>query len=190
MKTKNRKVALSRARRQEIRKKVEKILRECCIAEAPVDVEKVARYLGAKVRFSPFEGELAGMLVRGGLQPVIGVNSLYHLNRRRFTIAHECGHLQLHDQEIFIDRSFRDRSFQIHWRDERSQLAVDPNEVEANCFAAELLMPHKMLEHDLAELDLDIEEEGELRELAQRYKVSLQALMHRLNNLMVEQSDH
>lgn len=58
----------------------------------------------AAVRYSPFEGELAGMLVRGDGQIVIGVNSLHPLNRQRFTIAHECGHLLLHKGEFHVDR--------------------------------------------------------------------------------------
>ena len=40
-----------------------------------------------------------GMLVRdeGKGTVMIGVNSLHHLHRQRFTIAHECGHLVLHE---------------------------------------------------------------------------------------------
>ena len=109
---------------------------------------------------------------------VIGVNSAHHFNRQRFTIAHECGHLILHKgKDVHIDRSFR-----VNRRDERSAQAVDPIEIEANRFAAELLMPFSMIQNDIVEFD--IEDDEVLEDLANKYQVSLQALTFRINNLM------
>lgn len=162
-----------------IRQKAEALLSRCGIAEAPVSVEEVARAVGARVRYSPFEGELAGMLIRGDGQTTIGVNSLHHPNRQRFTIAHELGHLLLHKGEVHIDRSFR-----VNRRDEVSSLAVDPDEIEANCFAAELLMPYDLVMAELLECDIDVEDESEIRRFAKKYEVSLQAMTHRIINLL------
>ena len=142
----------------------------------------IARSLGATVRYAPFKGELAGMLIRDDDERgvVIGVNSLHHPNRRRFTIAHECGHLQLHEgQRAYVDRS----PLRINRRDEVSSQATDAEEIEANRFAAELLMPYEMIMEDLLESDLDIEDEAELRDLAERYGVSLQAMTLRLRSV-------
>jgi Zn-dependent peptidase ImmA (M78 family) len=145
-----------------------------------VPVDKIAESLGAIVRFSPYEGELAGMLVRIKKQIIIGVNSLHHPNRQRFTIAHECGHYLFHKgEDIHVDRTF-----QVNRRDEVSSLAVDPDEIEANRFAAELLMPFDMIMSDLHERSIDVENEQELKELAQRYQVSVQALTHRITSLL------
>lgn len=119
------------------------------------------------------------MLVRGHGQTVIGVNSLHHPNRQRFTIAHELGHLLLHKDEVHIDRSFR-----VNRRDEVSSLAVDPDEIEANRFAAELLMPYNLVMADLLECEIDLEDEDEIRRLAKKYEVSLQAMTHRIINLL------
>ena len=94
--------------------------------------------------------EVLAWLVRGEGQVLIGVNSLHHSNRRRFTVAHECGHLLLHAGETFIDKSFR-----VNWRDGVSSLAVDRHEIEANQFAAELLMPFEMVVADLRNNLLD-----------------------------------
>ena len=153
------------------------------IDKPPVPVERIARALGAKVRYAPFkEGELAGMLIRDddGKGVVIGVNSLHHPNRRRFTIAHECGHLLLHQgQRAYVDRS----PLRINRRDEVSSQATDAEEIEANRFAAELLMPYYMIREDLMDSELDIEDEGALRGLGERYGVSLQALTLRIRSV-------
>ena len=154
-------------------------LDELKIVEPHVPVDLVARHLGASVKYEPFEGELAGMLVRSPGQIVIGVNSLHHPNRQRFTIAHECGHLVLHKGEFHIDQNFR-----VNRRDELSRLAVDPDEIEANRFAAELLMPYSMLQADLADHAIDPEDEAEFERLAKRYRVSVQAMTHRIAHLM------
>ena len=122
------------------------------------------------------------MLIRDDAErgTVIGVNSLHHSNRQRFTIAHECGHLRLHKGR----QSYVDRSFRINRRDEVSSQATDAEEIEANRFAAELLMPYRMIKEDLRTRRPDIEDEDELRELADRYGVSLQALTLRIRSVV------
>lgn len=99
--------------------------------------------------------------------------------RRRFTIAHELGHLLLHkDEKLHIDERFP-----IGFRDGVSSLAEDDNEIEANQFASELLMPLEFLAKDLKDLSLDMESEEAIAELANRYQVSLQAMTIRLSRL-------
>jgi Zn-dependent peptidase ImmA (M78 family) len=63
-------------------------------------------------------------------------------------------------------------------------MAVDPDEIEANRFAAELLMPYSMLQADLAEHAIDPEDEAEFERLAKRYRVSVQAMTHRIAHVM------
>ena len=172
-----------RARRSgELRPIAEELLETAGISEPPVLVETIAGFLGATVRYSPYRGELAGMLIRDedDERIVIGVNSLHHVNRQRFTIAHECGHLHLHEG----NRTYIDRSFRINRRDGVSSLATDPEEIEANRFAAELLMPYDMIMADLIEYEPDIEDERELWNLADKYAVSLQALMLRIKSVV------
>lgn len=164
-----------------LRQQAEKLLCDCNVIRPPVHVEKVAAHLGATVKYSPFEGELAGVLARDDARVVIGVNSSHHPNRQRFTIAHECGHLLLHEGEAYVDTGFR-----VNWRDDVSSKAVDHREIEANRFAAELLMPHRMLIADLREHGIDLENEDAIKSLAKRYGVSEQAMTHRISNLMEE----
>ncbi len=165
----------------DIRKEVAQILKKHRIKKLPVPVEVVAEALGAHVRYSPFDGdgELAGMLVRGKGQIIIGVNSLHHPNRQRFTIAHECGHLLFHKGDVHIDRSFR-----INKRDSLSSQAVDPDEIEANRFAAELLIPYDLIKADLLKHNIDMENEEEIKHLARKYEVSVQAMTFRITNLL------
>ncbi|MGN6149479.1 MAG: ImmA/IrrE family metallo-endopeptidase [Rhizomicrobium sp.] len=162
-----------------IRADVTELLAQLKINSVPVPVERIANLLGARVHYSPFEGELAGMLVRREGQTVIGVNSLHHSRRQRFTIAHELGHLKYHEGEIHVDRKL-----QINRRDANSSLAVDPEEIEANRFAAELLMPFAHIASDLIALDIDVEDDDQIRDLAERYAVSAQAMTHRITNIL------
>ncbi|QYO77135.1 ImmA/IrrE family metallo-endopeptidase [Devosia salina] len=157
-------------------------LRRANCDSPPVPIEEVARSLGAKVLFAPYEGDdLAGMLINGGDQPIIAVNSAHHKHRQRFTIAHECGHLVLgHSGESHIDRTF-----EVIRRDAKSSLATDISEVEANQYAAELLMPLKFLVRDLPGIRIDFESDEKVASLAKRYGVSAQAMAYRIANLFM-----
>ena len=165
----------------ELRPIAEQVLNDAGISGPPVAVIAVAESLGATVRYAPFQGELAGVLIRDDDSDriVIGVNSLNHVNRQRFTIAHECGHLLLHKGK----RAYVDRSFRIDRRDGVSSQATDPDEIEANRFAAELLMPYDMIMDDIIRYQPDLEDEDELKGLADRYAVSLQALTFRIRGV-------
>jgi Zn-dependent peptidase ImmA (M78 family) len=81
--------------------------------------------------------------------------------------------MKMHDERHPIHV---DRRFPVRRRDVRSSQAVDLEEMEANSFAAELLMPAAMLERDLEGKDPDYEDDELTRWLANRYKVSLQAM--------------
>lgn len=165
----------------EIRADVEEIFKVLRIETVPVPVERIANAMNAQIHYVPFErdGELAGMLLRKGGKVIIGVNSSHHSNRQRFTIAHELGHLRYHEGELHVDRKL-----QINRRDEISALAIDSDEIEANRFAAELLMPFKLIFDDLMKLEIDIEDDEQIRDLAKKYRVSAQAMTHRITNIM------
>ena len=170
---------MGKTRTPTIQVKANQLLKAHRIKQPPVPVEKIAEAMGVRVRFSPVEGELAGMLVRGEDQAIIGINSLHHPNRQRFTIAHELGHFLLHEGEIHIDHKFG-----INRRDTVSSLAVDPEEIEANRFAAELLMPYEMIMTDLKKRYIDVENEDDIKLLAKKYQVSVQAMTFRIMNLL------
>ncbi|PYB70011.1 ImmA/IrrE family metallo-endopeptidase [Rhizobium wuzhouense] len=174
------KIWLKPTRAQEIRRIVEDLLLKVKFAELPVPVEAVAKTLDISVKFAPYsEGDLAGMLILQP-RPTIAVNSAHHRNRQRFTIAHEIGHFLLHKKEsIHIDEKMA-----VLYRDKNSSMAINPQEVEANHFAAELLMPKRILLKDLANKQIDLEEDEILLNLAKRYGVSQQAMAFRIANIL------
>lgn len=152
------------------------------VTKPPVPVERIAKAEGAQVAFEPFEGELSGMLYRdpNGAN-VIAVNSLNSKTRQRFTIAHELGHLLLHESALQVDRPIS-----VRFRDGRSGLAVDQDEIDANQFAAALLMPREWVLTDADRLlsqQPTISDEALVEALAERYSVSRQAMEFRLAHL-------
>ena len=92
--------------------RVQSLLTRFAIRAAPVPVDRIAKGLGAQLRFSPLDEELSGMIYISATTPIIGVNSLHHPNRQRFTIAHEIGHLELHRSlitgKVHVDKTFPD----------------------------------------------------------------------------------
>jgi len=161
-----------------IAQQAKKLLEQCSIHRPPVKIEVIARHLGAEIRYEPFDDDVSGVLYRDYHNTIIGVNSLHHPNRQRFTIAHEIGHLVLHEMEIHVDKGYR-----VALRNSVSSRAVDPAEIDANRFAAELLMPERFLERDVRLFLHDVEDDTELKDLAYKYRVSTQALAYRLGNL-------
>ncbi|WP_246413020.1 ImmA/IrrE family metallo-endopeptidase [Rhizobium indicum] len=57
-------------------------------------------------------------------------------------------------------------------------------EVEANAFAASLLMPQQFLQQDLRDRFVDVEDEAMIKDLARTYHVSVQAMTIRIATLM------
>jgi Zn-dependent peptidase ImmA (M78 family) len=175
-------------RRKHIQTVVDRLLTLHRIKSAPVPVEDIAEKIGAEIRYEPADDELSGFLFRDLSQrrAIIGVNSNHHPNRQRFTVAHEIGHFLLHEYEGFHFDG-KDQSFQVKRRDDKSKTGTDTEEIEANLFAAALLMPARFLEADLSKVStVDLLDENNLdsfAELAGRYAVSTQALAFRLAKL-------
>src|ERR1700732_2664270 len=166
------------AAREQARALVEKL----GLKAPPVPVEKLAKALGVRVEYNPFDDELSGMAFLRDGKPVIGVNANHHPNRQRFTIAHELGHILLHrsrlDASVLIDKN---KNFIP--RDAISAEGTDPVEVEANAFASELLMPVKLVCQVLSESTRDLHDDEYLIALAKRFRVSLAAFQFRLEKI-------
>lgn len=97
-----------------------------------VPVMAMAEEMGVKVVSLPgsdFSGQID--VDDDGVGAMITVNRTESAQRQRFTVAHELGHLFLHKEK----RHHRDMRFS----------GFDKSEVEANQFAADLIMPGWML---------------------------------------------
>ena len=165
--------------RSSIIKRATSLLEQHGVVVEPVDVEVVARRMGIIVRKTPTNEDLSGFLVKQNGVAVIGVNALHHVNRQRFTIAHEIGHFLLHDfDELHVDKSI------VRLRDGKSSKGEIDAEIEANCFAAELLMPQKFIEKALTFTPVnDLLDDAGMLKLAKRFQVSVQAMSNRLRTL-------
>jgi Zn-dependent peptidase ImmA (M78 family) len=165
-------------------KRAEELLKKLGIHSNPTPVEKIAKSLGAVVRFSPLDEELSGMIYIKDDVPIIGVNSLHPPNRQRFTIAHEIGHLELH--KTFLTASVHvDKKFPIMMRGVVAAQGTDKKEIEANAFAAHLLIPETLLIQLMEGKTFDIDDDKPLEELAKKFRVSRQMLEFRIGKLPV-----
>ena len=157
------------------------LLERLAVKSLPTPVERIAKSLEAQVRFAAFDDELSGMIyIKEGV-PIIGINSLHHPNRQRFTLAHELGHLELH-RDMITSSVHVDKNFPALMRDTRSAAGTEQIEIEANQFAAELLMPRALIEEVLAGKQFDIDDDGPIEELAKKFRVSRQALEYRIRD--------
>lgn len=161
---------------QEAIREARGLQRKLKITSLPVPLDRIAKHFGAKVTYSILEDGVSGLLYKKGGKTVIGVNALHPETRQRFTIAHELAHLVLHQGDIFVDKGHM-------YRDSRSGQGIDQKEIDANAFAAELLMPEDLVRKELASSSIDLEDQDELAALAEKFDVSMQALTIRLKNL-------
>lgn len=152
------------------------------ITKPPVNVEALARAEGLLVVRQRFEdADVSGILVRDTDRHVIGVNSAHPQVRQRFTVAHEVGHRALHPgRELIVDVPVR-----YNLRDKTSSMASDLEEIEANSFAAALLMPEQMIRNHINQLPASKRHgpDATADALATIFKVSTSAMNFRLINL-------
>lgn len=144
-----------------------KLLREARVKEAPISLSVIIRHLQSTrdltvFSTSAFGEKLSGMLVVIESESLDKAHEEIHFNsndswhRRRFTIAHEIGHMLM---STTCDGS------SANYSGGRS-----PAETEANSFSAELLMPTALVKKDLGLGTMDIPA------LAWKYIVSQEAM--------------
>ena len=170
---------VQRPRYAMIERVVGKLLKQQGSNGPPVSVDRIAKAQGCTVKASDLR-DVSGILVRSKDGNIIGVNSTHPEARRRFTIAHELGHLMLHEgEQVHFDKEFR-----VSLRSNESSAGTNVEEMEANFFAASLLMPDAMLAADPRAYSIELENVESMRELASAYKVSVQAMTLRLARLI------
>lgn len=167
-------------------KEAEKVLTTHRVRRAPVNVRAITEHY-AQVIARPLDEEISGALIPPETVGwTILVNSTHPTVRQRFTLAHELGHLILHGYTTpHADRRFK-------FRDARSSEGSAVEEIQANQFAAELLMPRSMVlaaakSHTIEHTPLNEGDDDALEvlaaDLAQRFQVSRQAMLIRLSSL-------
>lgn len=139
----------------------------------PVDPVQLARSLGINVYSAKLENNLSGMIAKLDVDGDVNIflNSEHAPVRQRFTCAHELGH-------YFSNQQFPDAETRtyIHRRDSLSACGTHGEEIFANQFAAELLMPADRVQ-ELHGIGFDA------MLMASRFHVSYDAMVNRLKNL-------
>ena len=155
---------MSHMRKTEIEKKAKELIKN---NDFPIDVVKIANELGFNVFLSDFdEANIAGMVVNSPREKSIYINKDDIPQRQRFTIAHEIGHIILHHQN---NGDFKEVDFR------NTDELPTQKEIEANAFAATLLMPKEQTV-EMWNILQDIDD------IANYFKVSKAAAAIRLMN--------
>jgi len=135
-----------------------RVLDENFIQAPPIPVRDLLEFAGLGIIESEFED--------GGISGVINLETKYlYINtndsfeRKRFTIAHEFGHWVLHKSQMELNKEIA-----IFYR---KSIGIEENiwEQEANCFAANLLVPEHMLKEFIAENKDGLISDAKLAEL-------------------------
>lgn len=117
----------------------QELLNKYFINEPPILADKLAAACGLRVvcvNFSTLGEEYEG--ISGFIYDKnLYVNTQENPKRQNFTIAHELGHYILGHTEK--------AGYEMLYRDDRKNNYDSPMEQEANCFAANLLVPEKFL---------------------------------------------
>lgn len=134
--------------------------------EPPVPVHELVQWLGYQVVYLCAVDDACSAIV-STRDRLIGINANHSRRRQRFSIGHEAGHILLkHPPET------RCTSADIaHYN------------AEADTVAAELLMPHDLIDDWL-------EKSHNLRVLADTFDVSEEAMQRRLNELAGPRPEH
>lgn len=165
----------------QIEKKAFELLEITNSISLPIPIKDIIKKLGIKL--SPYDlgDDVSGVLVIDNENCKIGYNSTESHVRQRFTLAHELGHFILHKnkhQDIFVD------NVTYMFRKSNSKSVDYKIEMEANQFAASILMPASLIEKEIEILnDGSISDHDLIAELANKFKVSQIAMTFRLNNL-------
>lgn len=152
------------------RKTPTEILSILGITVPQVDLNRIAFASGIQVETREMDDSISGLVVVTEGHTGIVVNKFQSPTQQRFAIAHELGHLWLGHYpalEVALNMNSTARS-----------VSMDPvMEHQADQFARELLMPETWLQEDWLRYG------GDLRAIAERYGVGVQALWIRLHEL-------
>jgi Zn-dependent peptidase ImmA (M78 family)/transcriptional regulator with XRE-family HTH domain len=139
----------------------------------PINIYLLVERMGILLTATALD-KVAAVVCRADTQhrtpPWIVVNSSQPLYRQRFSVAHEIAHLLLDQEEII---------FHAHYFRRQSE----QKEIDADAFAAELLIPRSLLKQSVENLNITKSIEESVFLLSHLYQVSFQAMATRLYNL-------
>jgi len=163
-----------------VKEMAKKLLAECGITAPPVDLKRIMEVKGyIYMEVDTFPDEVSALFIAKDGKNYAMVNARHHANRRRFSLAHELGHIILLHKAADLEEV---STIDTPPESSDSPAPRDAREKEANMFANALLMPLEMLKKEHAKKDVDIEK------LANIFAVSQEAMtiavMNNLSALM------
>jgi len=151
----------------------------------PIEVNEIINILGIDVEKRPDfrKAKVTGSISMKEGNPKIWINPMMNQSkeRERFTLAHELGHFMLHFAQSFKDDYHEDDN--IEWNRDSNW---NVKEMEANRFAAELLMPLEQVEEEVNLLNINDNKEEKIEKLSEIFNVSRQAIQFRLQSLGIK----
>lgn len=158
------------------------------LSDMPVDATQFAEFFDTEVFIDDLDAEeLDGFVLIENGRAEITINANQALHRRRFTCAHELGHVFDHrETKTQTPAGFLDdlntlipdenEAAVTKFRDERSRSGTSTEEIYANQFAAAVLMPEHLVRtlHSIGQ---------SVNQMARFFAVSQTAMRYRLANL-------
>lgn len=131
----------------------------------PIDPFIIGDYLGLKFTFEDIRDAEAYLLVSCGKKLIVMKDFTIFTPRINFTVAHEIGHYYLpwHKNHFFKCKSSDIETY----NHKRKQ------EIEANIFASELIIPSFLIKQDINKLQFNI---NNIKQLSIKYNTSLTSL--------------
>jgi len=148
----------------------QKVIKNNFITQPPIIAEQIARNYGLNVKycvFKPQHMDIAGFVDSKG---EIIVNSAESNVRKNFTIAHELGH--------YLLGHLSDPDYDVLYRQPIGNIPNTPLEQEANCFAANLLVPENLLKDCISRFPFATNQQ-----LANLFGVSVDVIGYRRHDL-------
>ena len=163
--------------RPQVEQRAKEVLKKHGLHSIPVDPVVLANREGIVVNNAKFSDDnLVGIIAKRGNNVTLLVNQSDPPFRKRFTIAHELGHHFLH---LLSDGDFVDGDadlFRLPPESAEEETAKRRQEIQANMFAAALLMPEEAMREEWRRL-------RSIEQMARLFNVSEQAMGFRVDQL-------
>ncbi|MBD3196656.1 MAG: ImmA/IrrE family metallo-endopeptidase [Candidatus Lokiarchaeota archaeon] len=155
--------------------KAETIVKELKIRDpSEISIRDIAMERGVYVKEDVLEGSEARLIRRGNIGIATISSEIPECGRKRFAIAHELGHFELHSESQLVECEEEDL---LIWNECKVQ------EMESNQFAASLLMPYDLF---CSYIDRGQPNFRNIKNISEKFRTSLTATALRYVSLSSE----
>lgn len=144
----------------------------------PVDLQKILDEKNIILIYKENPVGMDGLTHLQESPPIIELNTEITFEpRRRFTLAHEIGHICIPWHTGITVCSLDDPSYKV-----QGQILINTQELEANTFASELLMPTSWIQYNFNLIDFEMKEL--IKKVSSKAKTSIMATLYALENAL------